>query len=283
MPTGQAKWVSATPVGAAPVAYRDFQTIVVDSAFGIRSDTLQTIETRTYGDFELGAKFLLWDNTGKIGDLPQRADLRSGIRGRVAVAAVYRFGIGLLDSPDNFVDLSIGDAQDDIEGRVFADVLFGQRFWLSLAGRYTYQRPDVQTFRVPSGPDDPFPQVARRGSFTRDLGDVIAMDISPRYAVNDAFGFGAHFSYRSKGEDVYSGTAASPAGVEAALLNAGTSMSVQQAALSVTYSSMASYARGITRLPMEVNLLIGRTLRGDGNAPKYSTTALTFRFWNKLF
>lgn len=279
---GQAGWVLARPVGAAPLAYGDFQKLLVDSAYGIRSDTLQSIETRTYGDIELSAKYLLWDNTGPVGELAQRAELRSGVRGRVAVAAVYRFGTGLWDSADHFVDVPTGDAQDDIEGRVFADILFGRRLWLSLVGRYTYQKADVQTFRVPASAQDPFPQFDRRGSFTRDLGDVMALDIAPKYAVNDAFGFGVHYSYRSKGEDVYASTASSPAGLSAALLNAGTSLTSQQAAFSVTYSSMASYARGRTRLPMEASLLIGRTLSG-ANTPKYSTTALTVRFWNKLF
>lgn len=283
-PAGEG-WISAQPVGAPPLAYADLQQVIADSAFGILADTLQSVERRSIGDMEIGAKFLLFDSFG--GEPPQRAEPGAGFR--VSAAALVRLGTGLRETPFNLVDIGTGDGQLDMEGRVFADVILGRRFWASVVARYGVQRPDVQSFRVPDAPHQPFPPASRLVALRRDLGDYLMAEVSPRLIVTENIGFAASYQYLSKGEDSYTlapGAVVDPDSVAAfdpAVLAVGTARHEQRALVAVTYSNLAAYYRGRARIPMEVSLTVGRTLSGDGNAPRASITGLSFRFYNRLF
>lgn len=285
-PGSGSAWISSQPVGAPPLAYADFQQLLTDSAGGIIADTLQSVEVNTIGDMEVGAKVLLFDSFGTVP--PQQAAL-GGVKLRLSVAALYRFGIAQMESAANFADIGTGDAQDDIEGRVFADVMFGRHLWASFVGRYGIQRADVRSFRVPDAPHQPFPPASRMIVLQRDLGDYISGEFSPRLVVSDNIAFSGSYVLFSKAEDSYAfGPESvvdpdSAAVIDPGVLALGSARREQRVLASVTYSNLAAYYRNRARVPMEVSLTVGRTISGDGNAPKASITSLSFRFYNQIF
>lgn len=285
-PTGRTTWISARPVGAPLMGLADFNTIISDAEFGIGAAPLATVERSHIGDVEVGAKLLLYDGLGA--QPPQRVDY-SGVKFRLAVGGAYRLGKAQYQSADDFADVGTGDAQDDIEGRLFADVLFGQRAWVSVVGRYGVQRADEQFLRIPDTPNAPFPALYRRQFVGRDLGDYFVGEISPRYSLTDALMFSATYTVYNKGEDSYTGQfpvtdlSGQATTLDAAVLNAGTARTEQRVVAGFTYSTMAAYYRGRAKRPLEVSYVVGQSLRGSGLVVKQFTQAIGLRLYIPLF
>lgn len=285
-PTGRANWVDARPIGAPLMGLADLNTIVGDSAFGIGARPLETVERSHIGDVEVGAKILLYDGLGARP--PQRVDYR-GFKFRLAVGGVYRRGTAQLDSPDDFADIGTGDGQDDIEGRVFADLLFGRRFWASFVARYGVQQGDNQYLRIASPSSDPFAPLYRRQFVHRDLGDYFAGEFSPRIGITDALMASATYRYAHKDEDSYTGSfpvtnlAGESVTLDASALNAGTSRTEHRLVAGFTYSTMAAWYRGRSALPLEASYMVGQSLRGTGNVPKGFTQAIGLRLYARLW
>ncbi len=285
-PGSRTGWITQQPVGAPLMGLADFNTIVSDSSFGIGAVPLATVERSHIGDVEFGAKLLLYDGLGA--QPPQRPDYR-GLKFRLAVGGAYRLGTAQYQSADDFADFGTGDAQDDIEGRVFADVLFGRRFWASFVGKYGVQKADQQWERIPDAPHAPFPALYRRQYIGRDLGDYVAAEFSPRVSLSDALMFSATYSVYSKKADSYTGTfnvtdlAGDPVTLDASILNAGTERREQRLVAGFTYSTMAAYYRGQAKRPLEVSYVVGQSLGGTGLAIKQFTQAIGLRLYIPLF
>jgi hypothetical protein len=211
------------------------------------------------------------------------------VRFRVALGGAYRLATGQLQSLDDFADFGTGDASQDIEGRLFADVLVGRRFWASVVARYGVQNADQQFMRIPDVPNAPFPAAYRRQSVERDLGDYVAADFSPRLSLTDALMVSATYSLWQKGEDAYTGTfpvtnlAGEQVSLDASVLNAGTERREQRLVAGFTYSTMAAYYRGRSALPLEVSYMIGQSMSGYGNVTKTFTSAIGVRLYKRLF
>ncbi|MBL8960296.1 MAG: hypothetical protein JNJ98_10620 [Gemmatimonadetes bacterium] len=266
-------WITARPVGATQFSWGNLQRVLTDTAYGIGADSLISVGMNRLGDVEVGGRFLLFDG---LGGIPQRAT-PSGVRLRLAVEGVVRFGTATRDSIHHFADVGTGDGQRDLEGRVMADLLFGRRAWASVSARYTLQQADEIRQRVPGATPDPFPAASRIAVLQRDLGDAVSLEVSPRYVLSDNLGLSATWQLYRKGSDRYTGSA----GPELALLESGSEQVLQRALVSVTYSTMAQYFQQKARTPMEVSLTVGRSLAGSGMM-KQSVTALTVRVYNQL-
>lgn len=285
-PTGREAWILTRPVGAPLMGLDDFTAIVSDSAFGIAAVPLETVERSHIGDVEAGIKVLLYDGLGARP--PQTVDY-TGLKFRVAAGAVYRRGTAQFQSADDFADIGTGDAQDDIEGRLFADVLVGRRFWASFVGRYGVQQADAQFLRIPDQPNAPFAAGYRKQFVSRDLGDYFVGEFTPRVSLSDALMFTATYSYYSKGEDAYTGQfpATTLDGgsttLDASILNAGTARTEQRLVGGFTYSTMAAYYRGRAKRPLEVSYVFGQSLGGSGQAMKTFTQAIGLRLYIPLF
>ena len=267
-------WITARPVGATQFSWGNLQRVLTDTAYGIGADSLISVAMNRLGDVEVGGRFLLFDG---VGGIPQLAR-PSGVRLRLAVEGVVRFGTATRDSIHHFADVGTGDGQRDLEGRVMADLLMGRRAWASVSARYTLQQGDEIRQRVPGTASDPFPDASRIAVLQRDLGDAISLEVSPRYVVSDNLGLSATWQLYRKGSDRYTGSA----GPELALLESGSDQVVQRALVSVTYSTLAQYFQQKARTPMEVSLTVGRSLAGSGGVMKQSVTALTVRVYNQL-
>lgn len=283
---GGTTWIDARPVGAPLIALKDLQSIITDSTFGVGMLPLSTAEIKKIGDVELGGKFLLFDTFGARP--PQRVDPR-GFNFRLSVGALYRFGSGQLENVDDPNDIGTGDSQNDVEGSVYTDFLFGRRFWISAVGRYGVQQPDAQFRRIPLVPGEPFTTFDRRGAVTRDLGDYIVAEFTPHVAITEGLMASANFTYYKKGDDHYTGTIntfdslGTTIPVSASGLDVGTSRMEERIFGAITYSTLASYYRGQATLPLEVSYTYGRVAAGNGNTTAWTTHAIGLRVYVRLF
>jgi hypothetical protein len=284
--------VSNGPAAATGVVTPDgAQRVLTDSAFGIIAAPLRTFTRQGLGDIELALKLRLLDGIGGKSDTARFNP--KGVAWRQSVTGLVRLGTGTLESPDNFVDLSTGNGQTDVEVRSLTDVVIGRRWFTSLAARYVVQLPDAQTFRIIDAPDRQLAPLYRRRAVDRDLGDQLEVELTPRLLINDYFAIGAQYFFRQKGADSFTGsytvpTAESgltaPLALDASTLNLETSAQEHRLGWGLTFSTVAAFARGTAKLPLDVQYFNTRTVRGAGGAvAKLSVHQLQFRFYGRLF
>lgn len=280
-PAGQ--WIAARPVAAAPLAFTDFQRMLTDPAFGIAGRPLADVEHSHLGDIEIGAKLVLVEPRRARGAPPATAGVR------LAVGALYRLPTAQLDLPDDFADVGTGDGQPDLELRGFLDVLAGPRFWASAVVRYGLQMADEPTLRITDAPGMPFPALFRTQAVERDLGDFVEVEVAPRWVPNETFSVSANYRYRSKAADTYGGfrgTVTGPGGIDvpldAATLGLGTAENEHRFGMGITFSTVRGYALRRSRWPMEVSLIHTQVTGGEA-VPKTFATAVSFRFYRRLF
>jgi hypothetical protein len=280
------------PAGAVGTVTPDgAQRILTDSAFGILAAPLRTVTRQSIGDIEVGLKFRLFDSFG-VGNDTARF-LPTGVNLRQSVAGVFRFGTGTLERADNFVDLSTGNGQNDVEVRSQTDILYGRHLFTSVVARYVLQLPDQQVFRITDQPDRALAPLYRQRTVDRNLGDQIEFEITPRWVINEYFSLGAQYFFRNKAEDKFTGTfTASPAEtglptpltLDASTLNQETSASEQRLGLGFVFSSVASFARGKAKIPVEIQYFNTRTVAGAGGAvSKLSIHQVQVRVYGRLF
>jgi hypothetical protein len=199
--------IAARPFGAqAPLTAGQAQALFTDadSPFGLGIDQLRLVERSHIGDIEAAIKLLVVDTFG---------DSAGGFAMRAAIGGAYRFATGQEDDPDDLFDIATGDGQDDVEIRSAVDIRFARRVMTSIRARYTIQLPDETIARIPRGAGDIFPPAYSAQLVERDLGDIVEIDAVPRYALSENFSLIAHYMFRRKAEDQYTGTFTIPGSV----------------------------------------------------------------------
>ncbi|MEP7347855.1 MAG: hypothetical protein ABI877_21470, partial [Gemmatimonadaceae bacterium] len=136
-PTALQTWIDARPTGSNLMGFNDFQTALSDSAVGIVSVPLETVERSHLNDVSIGGKYLLFDSTRPTLGVTEGGEHPGA---RVAVSALYRLSIAQRESPDDFADIGTGDRQPDIEVAAYADAVFSRRVWASVVARYALQQ-----------------------------------------------------------------------------------------------------------------------------------------------
>ena len=192
-------WGAPSPAQAPVSAVRTNEFI--SDVLGVAP--LGVVERSHLGDIELGAKILLFDTFGGV------ARARSGERGggvRLAIGGLARLGTGQVDRPNELADIGTGDGQTDIEGNGALDVVLNRRLWTSVVARIGIQLANEQPMRIPDVARNPFTPAYREAPVTRNLGDYVELEATPRYVYNDYFSLSAHWRYRRKAEDAYTGT-----------------------------------------------------------------------------
>ena len=264
--------------GQAPVLFTD-----PDPRLGVSARPPRTVERSHLGDVEVGAKFLLFDSFGRSGS--------GRVAMRTALGAAFRIATGQEDDPDDFFDVPTGDGQHDIELRAAVDLGLARRLVTSVRGRYTMQLADRTVARITHDPADVFPAAYRRQDIERDLGDIVELDLIPRYAMNDYFAVVTQYSFRHKGEDRYTGRFTVPGAVtgigdvelDATTLSRETQATEQRVGLGFTFSLQPAAAAGRIRHPIEISYLHSRTIHGSGgNQPKWTMDALQVRITTPL-
>ena len=270
---------SAGPAGATVAGYADLLRILTDPAFGLNAQPIATRTTTSIGDIEVGAMLQLLNTVAR--DSLQRYG--SGVR--AAVGAAFRLGSGKADDPDDFVDIPSGDGQHDVELRTQWDVLLGRSLALGLGGRYVLQLPDRETVRIIE-PHQPFPAYWRRHDVDRDLGDVVDIQVTPRVALGSFFSVMAQYRTRRKAEDRHTGRfnvtndLGDPVTLDASILDAETEQREDRVSIGLGYSTLTSVARSRARLPIEIFLQYGESIRGSGGkTPKVSVGVMQVRMY----
>jgi hypothetical protein len=273
------EWITGTPAGAAPLGAAGLDALLGGDTSGVLARPLGDYEHSHVGDIEVGAKFLLADTFGPVAISPL---LRAGAI-RLAVAGVYRLGTGQLDLPEDVTDVGTGDRQVDLELRGYGDLALGPRLWVSSVLRFGIQRPDRILRRVPDTATELFAEAARGVEVDRDLGDVMELEVAPRYVPNDEFSIAGLYRYRNKGADSFDGTFnvtgfdGTPLTLDASVLNTG-SQNEHVLGFSITYSTVRAYSRGSAKWPLEVSYLHTNVSRGEG-VPRLQMNGIGFRFY----
>jgi hypothetical protein len=271
------------PVGATlTFSTADLQALLTGSDYAYR--TFTRFRRQGIGDVEVHGRLLL------VNTLPGDARLRPERFGlRFAVGGLVRLGTGTPESPDDLSDVATGDGQNDIEARAASDLVFGRRAWLSLAGRYGWQLADEQIMRV-SPRSQPFAPLYTRRTVSRDLGDYIELEATPRLNLSRYFMLGAQYLYRRKAEDRHTGSflvtnlAGENITLDASVLDAGTKHEEHRLTAGVVFSTVAAYRERRARWPIEISYRHGETLTGSGGlVPKAVVESIEARFYVRLF
>ena len=272
------------PAGASvPISAGQASALISDS-LGLAPIAL--VERSHLGDIEVGAKVLLIDTFGGLARARAHSE---GLGFRFSVGGLARLGTGQVERPDDMFDIGTGDGQTDVEGTGALDLVFGGRFWTSLVGRYGVQLADEKAIRIPDFSRNPFLAKYRETMVSRDLGDYIELEATPRYVYNDYLSLSATWSYRRKGEDRYTGSftaedlSGQPVALDASILGAGTKQTGQRVGGGASFSTLRAFDRGRARLPIEVQLTHWQTLSGDGYLPKQFSTQVQLRYYTRLF
>lgn len=274
---------SSGPAGATIAGYADLLRILTDSTFGLRAQPLVTRTRATIGDIEVGAKLQLV-NTVRRDSLQ-----RYGAGVRAAVGAVFRLGTGRADDPDDFADVPSGDGQNDVEAHTYWDFFFGSHFAVGVVGRYVWQLRDREIARI-TPPHQPFAAYWRRHEIERDLGDVIDAEITPRIALGNFFSVMAQYRVRRKSEDRHTGRFdvtndfGEPVTLDASILDLETEQREDRVSIGLGYSTLTSVARRRARVPLDIFMHYGESIRGGGGrTPKVSVGAMQIRVYTRLF
>jgi len=138
------------------------------------------------------------------GDVEVQAKMRLLTSNDAALAAalVVRLPTGHQESPNDPFDISTGDHQTDLEGRLTGEVTLLNRIWLNAAVRAARQLPGPRDRRV--GPaDDPFLPPTTLAHLRWDPGDFVALDVAPMFRFSSRFAVGLTASYYAQGQDHY--------------------------------------------------------------------------------
>jgi hypothetical protein len=267
--------VTATGVVAAPtpLATPAVQTLLSDPSFGVALQPLQTIERTGLGDAELTAKLLLFDSFRLRG---ASRFTPHGINARFGVAGGYRFPTGSLPASDALTDIGTGTHAGAVLARGYADILLGGHFWVSGVARYAKATSDSMTVRY--APGVTFPSASSAVAVTRQLGNLLEIEATPRWVFNDFISLGGQYLYRRKTADVYTA-----AGMPLPDLGAGTEFKEQRVGGGIAFSNAHAVSQGKSRIPFDVSYLHTETIAGSGGAvPKLINDQILIRLYWRL-
>ncbi len=267
---------------------RDAQTILTEPRFGVEADQIRTVDRSHVGDIDIGGKFLILDTFGNTTAARMQPH---GLNFRASIGGVVRLPTGQAESPNNFIDIGGGQGQTDLEGRFFADVLVGSRFWQSFILRYNNQLGDDQFMRITDLPNHNLVPLYRRQKVKRNLGNIFEFETNPRIVLNNFFAVSGQYVYRSKSQDKYDGTFNIPAAVtgfsditlDASTLNLETETKEHRLGGGISFSNLYDFEKKKASIPFEVTYLHWQTVKGSGNVVKAFTDQVQIRLYARLF
>jgi hypothetical protein len=160
-----------------------------------------------------------------------------------------------------------------------------------VVARATAPLADRVTLRV-GDPGQAYVPVYRLRDVERRLGRQVELEVTPRYALNDAFALVAQGAVRDRAADRYTGsftatddeTGIGDVTFDAAGLGVGTAGREARAAFGVAYSTAAGFTRGRSRAPVEIGYLHSFLAAASGGRVQNVTTdQLSIRITARLF
>jgi hypothetical protein len=254
---------------------------LLQSTLGGGLDSIHTTEHLGIGDIEVGAQYLVFDQFQRD-SLPRR-----GLQSRLMVGGSVRFATSRADSAQNLVDIATGQGAG-LELRSALDLVKGH-FGSTLAARYVKHFSRTVTAALvgdPDAPGWPYPLFGRR---TRTAGDVVALDVTPRFLFGEWMALEAHYGLERTGPATY-GPALDPSPIDpcAACLMLATETTTaptrteQRLGLGLRYSTVDAYSRGQARYPIELSFSHLETTSGDVGMPKLSRDQIQMRLFFRV-
>jgi hypothetical protein len=161
------------------------------------------------------------------------------------------------------------------------DIVATDRFWGSVLVRYTKQNAFEAIARIPDEGGSPIIPLSRRRMARTSPGDRIEIQGGPRFIVNDYIAFGARWRYlRQEGTTIEETAAASGSG---ALRYEGPVVSLHEAGIGFSWSSVAAWRRGQAGIPLEIQYERALVVDGTGNAPRFTSDRISLRAYVRLW
>lgn len=277
--------------GAARIDLAGAQQVLTNPLFGVSAEQVGTTVRRGLGDVEVAAKYLLFDSFG--GDRDPNARLTpSGVNVRAAITGLVRIGTGRAENPVNFVDVPTGTGAHGLGFRANTDLLLGRHFFSSFALRYLNQIADDQWVRVVDAPERVLAPVWRTQKARRDLGDIVELEATPRWVLNDWLLVAGQYTYRNKTTDRWTGTWQVPqattgyanVSLDARTLEIETAQREHRVGGGLSLSSVKAFARGKAKVPAELTYLWQQTVDGAGGAtPRLTLHQVQLRLYARLW
>jgi hypothetical protein len=217
------------------------EAIARDSAFGLLADTLGGAFRAGMGDVDVEARVLLYD-TWRGDQTARLTDGRSGAR--LLGSAGWRFGTASSGQANEPFALALGEGVNALLLRLTADAVWRRRAWVSVTARYTAPLSDAAVLRLPGSglPEEFF--TSRPTAVSRSLASRLDLEVAPRLSLGEHVGVSGSWARRQFGGDAFV-----TADGERFTTPSG---SVQFGAIGVTYSTLAPFVRGKSRLAVEV-------------------------------
>ena len=211
---------------------------------------------RGYGDFELGAMYLLHDST------------HWGLATTNGIMAPT----GRQSDPDLLQDIAFGDGQWDIFTELAIAYMPSRKWMFGTTWRYTYQAPSEKTLRIPF--DEDIPLGDTKGRFDVKFGDRIDATISGTHIINDWLSvsplYELAYQMPSKYESRYSDANR--------YLAANSDRVAHNLRLSGSFSTVTPYTKKKFILPAVITMNVQQTVAGK-NVPKMTRYEIEFRMY----
>lgn len=269
---------TSLPVGAT-TAYGPgtLSTLAADSAFGLGYERLGNTRRSGIGDIDLSASFLLFDSFG--GDQRKRLTNR-GRAVRSLVSLGWRFGTAGADRAEDAFDEATGAGANALLLRSTTDLVLSRRFWVSGSIRVVKPFADDRVVALPLRTDSTIFAAFGFGSARQTLGQQTELEIAPRFALGDYFGVSSAYLVRRVGASSVVANAPSPGAAPLLLQRTSGATLFQAGSVGVSFSTLASYVRGRSKLPLEVLYTHTLPVRGSGGfVPAVSTDRLELRIY----
>lgn len=251
------------------------QRIVGDSAYGLNYKQLTGTRRAGIGDIDLTATFL-WLNT--LGARPVQWLNATGFGVRSQVTGGFRFGTAGADRTDDAFDVPIGDGANALLARSTTDVVFNRWFWMSGTVRLVQPFADKAVLRQPLASDSAIFAPSIVNTATRTLGRRVEIEIAPRFVIGRFFGVSGGYLIRRHDADAYAFDANTALKTDAQTIH-GSNETYQAYLVGLTFSTLASYVRNLSKWPVEVSFVHTEPLTGTGNAPAVATDRLALRIY----
>lgn len=247
--------------------------IAKDTAYGLNYTTVGGTRRAGIGDIDLTASFL-WVNT--LGARPAQwlAASRFGVRSQVT--AGFRFGTAGADRTNDAFDVPIGDGANALLLRSTSDIVFNKRYWISGTARIVQPMGDQVMMRRPLFDDSLLFVASTSERANRSLGRRMEIELAPRVVIGRFLGLSGGYLFRRSDADEFAFQAADASSAGTLALPSRTYQAYQ---LGISFSTLASYVQGRSKLPLEVLYAHTEPLTGSGGAAATSSDRLELRVY----
>ncbi len=268
---------------AATVAYGpgSLGSIVTDSAFGLRYNTIEGTRRAGIGDVDLTVTGLLHDTFAA--DQKRRLS-NTGRAIRSTFTAGFRFGTAGADRVEDPLDVPIGEGASALLLRSTTDFVLNRFFWISGTVRIVKPFGDQVAVALPFLTDSTIFNSFTVGLARRALGPRTEIEIAPRLMFGPFFGLSGAYLLRRVGEDQLTPESATSAGPAGATAPHTTPVRTMQAlAVGASFSSLASYMRGGAKWPLELRFVHTAPISASGGIqPIFATDRLELTIYRRF-